>query len=138
MSHPFCTNLPNYGIDTHTSLTHSDVMHSVQETPIFTRRADALLTRDERSELISALARNPQAGDLIPGLGGIRKMRFGVGDQGKRGGVRVIWFVVSDDLPVLALLIYAKNEQANPTPDQRKVMLAVVEGIKRNAKRRTA
>ena len=113
-------------------------MHSVQETPIFTRRADALLTRDERAELISALARNPQTGDLIPGLGGIRKMRFGVGDQGKRGGVRVIWFVVSDDLPVLALLIYAKNEQANPTPDQRKAMLAVVEGIKRSAKRKTA
>lgn len=135
---PFAPTHPNYRIDTHTALTHSNVMHSVQETPIFTRRADALLTRDERAELISALARNPQAGDLIPGLGGIRKMRFGVGDQGKRGGVRVIWFVVSDDLPVLALLIYAKNEQANPTPDQRKVMLAVVESIKRSVKRKTA
>ena len=138
MSHPFCTNPLRYGIDTHAALTHSDVMHSVQETPIFTRRADALLTRDERAELISALARDPQAGDLIPGLGGIRKMRFGVGDKGKRGGVRVIWFVVSDDLPVLALLIYAKNEQANPTPDQRKAMLAVVESIKRSTRRKTA
>ena len=135
---PFASTHSNYRIDTHMALTHDNVMHSVQETPIFTRRADALLTRDERAELISALARNPQAGDLIPGLGGIRKMRFGVGDQGKRGGVRVIWFVVSDDLPVLALLIYAKNEQANPTPDQRKAMLAVVEGIKRNVRRKTA
>lgn len=135
---PFASIHPNYRIDTHTAMTHVNVMHSVQETPIFTRRADALLTRDERAELISALAHNPQAGNLIPGLGGIRKMRFGVGDQGKRGGVRVIWFVVSDDLPVLALLIYAKNEQANPTPDQRKAMLAVVESIKRSTRRKTA
>ena len=65
-------------------------------------------------------------------------MRLGMGGQGKRGGVRVIWFVVSDSLPVLALLIYAKNEQANPTPDQRRAMLAVVEGVKRNAGRETA
>ncbi len=60
-------------------------MHSVLETSVFTRRADALLTREERAELISALAGNPQAGDLVPGLGGIRKMRFAAGGQGNRG-----------------------------------------------------
>jgi hypothetical protein len=111
-------------------------MHSVLETSIFTRRADALLTHEERAELIGTLARNPQAGDLIPGLGGIRKMRFAAGGQGKRGGVRVIWFVATADMPVLALLIYGKNEQANPTPDQRRAMLAVVEGMKRGGRRR--
>ena len=42
------------------------------------------------------------------------------------------------DLPVLALLLYGKNEQANPTPDQRKAMLAVVEGMKRSAARNSA
>lgn len=62
-------------------------------------------------------------------------MRFGIGDRGKRGGVRVVWFVASDDMPVLALLIYGKNEQANPTPDQRRAMLALVEDIKRSAGR---
>lgn len=115
-------------------MPYGSVMHSVLETPIFTRRADALLTWEERADLVSALARDPAAGDLVPGLGGIRKMRFGMGGQGKRGGARVIWFVASADLPVLALLIYAKNEQANPTPDQRRAMLAVVEGIKRSAR----
>lgn len=88
--------------------------------------------------MISTLARDPQGGDLIPGLGGIRRMRFAIGDKGKRGGVRVIWFVASADMPVLALLIYAKNEQANPSPAQRRVMLALVEGIKRDARRETA
>jgi hypothetical protein len=103
-------------------------MHSVRETSIFTRRADALLTREERVEL----ARNPQAGDLIPGLGGIRKMRFAGGGQGKRGAYRVIWFVLTDDMPVLALLIYGKNEQANPSPEQRRAMLAAVERMKQS------
>ena len=113
-------------------------MHSVLETSIFTRRPDALLTREERVELITSLASDPQAGDLVPGLGGIRKMRFAAGGQGKRGGFRVIWFVSGSDLPVLALLLYGKNEQANPTPEQRRAMLAVVERMKAGQRRETA
>ncbi|MBM9401562.1 addiction module toxin RelE [Gluconacetobacter azotocaptans] len=105
-------------------------MHTVAETSIFTKRADDLLNKDERNELIRVLASDPYGGDLVPGLGGIRKVRFAAGGQGKRGAFRVIWYVVSDDLPVLALLIYGKNEQANPSPEQRKAMLAVVARMK--------
>jgi hypothetical protein len=65
-------------------------VQSVVETPIFSRRADALLTRDERAELITTLASNPMAGDVIPGTGGVRKLRFGARGRGKRGGFRVI------------------------------------------------
>lgn len=113
-------------------------MQSVIETSIFTRRADSLLTREERAELISTLASNPMAGDLIPGTGGVRKMRFAAGGQGKRGGFRVIFYVLTEDRPIVALLIYGKNEQANPTPDQRKMMLALVESMKRAGKRDSA
>jgi hypothetical protein len=113
-------------------------MHSVLETSIFTRRADALLTREERAELIAALASNPHDGDLVPGLGGIRKMRFAAGGQGKRGAFRVIWFVATADMPILALLIYGKNEQANPTPEQRRAMLVVVERMKAGQRRESA
>ena len=126
-----------YGVAIRAALPHSMPMHSVLETSIFTRRADALLTREERATLISTLARNPQAGDLIPGLGGIRKMRFAAGGQGKRGAYRVIWFVATADVPVLALLIYGKNEQANPSPEQRRAMLAAVERVKQT-RRNTA
>ena len=49
-------------------------MQSVAETSIFSRRADALLSRDERAELIALLATTPKAGDVIPGTGGIRKL----------------------------------------------------------------
>ncbi len=95
-------------------------------TSIFARRADALLSRDERAKLIALLATTPEAGDVIPGTGGIRKLRFAAGGQGKRGAFRVIYYVLTDDMPILALLIYGKGEQVNPTPDQKKAMAAVV------------
>lgn len=62
-------------------------------------------------------------------------MRFAAGGQGKRGGFRVIWFVTGPDLPVLALLIYGKNEQANPSPEQRRALLAAAEALKLGARR---
>ena len=105
-------------------------MHSVLETSIFTRRADALLSREERAELIGMLARDPQAGDVIPGLGGIRKLRFAASGRGKSNATRMIYYVLSDELPILALLIYGKNEQANPTPDQRRAMTVLVDRMK--------
>ena len=105
---------------------HRALVHSVAETPVFTRRADAMLTWDERAELIATLAFNPLAGSLVPGLGGIRKLRFGAGGRGKRGAFRVIYYVATEDRPILALLIYGKNEQADITPRQRDALLAVL------------
>jgi mRNA-degrading endonuclease RelE of RelBE toxin-antitoxin system len=105
-------------------------MQSVMETSIFTRRADALLTRAERSNLITLLAADPLAGDLVPGLGGIRKRRFAAGGRGKSGAFRVIYYVADESTPILALLLYGKNEQVDPTPDQRKAMLTAVERLK--------
>jgi hypothetical protein len=105
-------------------------MHSVLETPIFTRRADALLSVEDRADLISTLAADPEAGDLVPGLGGIRKLRFAPAGRGKSGGFRVIYYVATEAMPIYALLIYGKNEQPNPTPDQRKAMLRLVAELK--------
>jgi len=101
-------------------------MHSVAETSIFTRRADALLGLEDRAALIGMLAADPMAGDLVPGLGGIRKLRFARAGRGKSGGFRVIYYFASVNRPVLALLIYAKNEQDNITPQQQKALLALI------------
>ena len=101
-------------------------MQSVAETSIFTRRADALLGWDDRAALISALAADPTAGDLIPGLGGIRKLRFAPAGRGKSGAFRVIYYFAAVNRPMLALLIYAKNEQDNITPQQQKALLALI------------
>jgi hypothetical protein len=115
-------------------------MHSVAETSIFTRRADALLNREDRAVLIKTLAGNPAAGDLVPGMGGIRKLRFAPAGRGKSGAFRVIYYLASADVPILALLIYAKNEQDNISADQRKALLALITAYKadRRAKRKGA
>ena len=60
------------------------MVHTVVETSIFSRRADALLSREERADLIESLARDPFAGEVMPGLGGVRKLRFA-----PRAGARV-------------------------------------------------
>lgn len=101
-------------------------MHSVAETSIFSRRADVLLSRDDRATLIDLLAFNPDAGNVIPGLGGIRKVRFAPAGRGKSGAFRVVYYFTALDRPILALLIYAKNEQENITPRQRDALLALI------------
>jgi mRNA-degrading endonuclease RelE of RelBE toxin-antitoxin system len=105
-------------------------VHSVLETPIFSRRADALLTWDERAELITTLASDPTAGDVIPGTGGVRKLRFGAGGRGKRGGFRVVYYVLNESLPIVAIILYGKNEQADLTPEEKRGAEAIVAAMK--------
>ena len=112
------------------------VMHSVLETSIFTRRADALLSPEERADLINTLSADPKAGALVPGLGGIRKLRFAPEGRGKSGAFRVIYYLLDGETPILALLLYAKNEQANLAPDQRKRLLQAVDAFKATARGR--
>ena len=92
------------------------------------RRADALLTADERHELIDYLAHNPCAGDLIEGTGGIRKLRYAAKGKGKSGGVRVIYYMFDDAHPLFALLIYGKNEQADLSPVQHRAVAEFARG----------
>ena len=106
------------------------MLHAVLETSIFSRRAVALLSREKRIALINVLARDPLAGDVVPGLGGVRKLRFAPKGRGKSGAFRVIYYVLTEKLPVLALLIYRKNEQVNPTPEQTRTIEAAVADLR--------
>ncbi len=76
-----------------------------------------------------AIVANPIAGAVIPGLGGVRKIRFGIGSKGKRGGGRAIYFLALSQDAVLMLFAYAKNEQKDLTSDQRKAALAIIKGM---------
>lgn len=67
---------------------------------------------EERHLLVGYRANHPMAGDLIPGTGGVRKLRWGLVGRGKRGGARVIYCYHNTDMPVFALTAYAQNEQA--------------------------
>lgn len=96
------------------------------ETSIFTRQVQTLLDDDEYRRLQTFLAIRPDAGDLIPGGGGLRKIRWGAQGRGKRGGVRVIYYWAVRQDRILMLLIYAKNVQDDLTAEQLKVLRAMI------------
>src|SRR6266481_2346824 len=73
---------------------------TVAETAVFMRQAGALWSNDERFEFVDFIARNPEAGDLVPASGGVRKVRWGRQGSGKRGGVRVIYFYHDPGMPL--------------------------------------
>jgi hypothetical protein len=92
------------------------------ETPIFTRRLRDHMDDDEYAKLQAFLAERPQAGAIIRGSGGIRKLRWAGSGRGKRGGLRVLyfWWVATDRISML--LIYPKNEMDDLTSAQLDVL----------------
>ena len=92
---------------------------SVIETPEFLSASRKLMSDHERALLIDYLAYNPRAGDLIAGTGGVRKLRWGLEGRGKRGGARVIYFHHNPGMPLFALTVFAKNERANLSEQDR-------------------
>jgi hypothetical protein len=79
------------------------------ETPLFTRLVQEYLSDDEYALLQQALMADPQIGDVIPGSGGVRKMRWRVAGRGKRGGIRIIYFLRLARGQIWLLTLYAKN-----------------------------
>ena len=82
--------------------------------------------------MIDFLAEHPQAGDEIPGTGGVRKLRFAAFGRGKRGGARVIYYYLAGDeaMPVYALLAYAKTAKTDMTPDERRTVSKLAAALK--------
>ena len=95
------------GIDFSTALPYDRLLRTVAETHIFTRYAGEIWTPDEHHAFVNWIAANPFAGDLIRGSGGCRKVRWSLSGQGKRGGVRVIFFN-PDAHTIWLLIVYRK------------------------------
>ncbi len=87
------------------------------ETRVYARQADALLSREDRESVTELLLSDPRAGDVIRGTRGLRKIRMPGSGRGKRGGYRVIYARRAADV-IYLLLVYAKNEFDDLTPDQ--------------------
>ncbi|HEX7183485.1 MAG TPA: transcriptional regulator [Thermoanaerobaculia bacterium] len=85
-------------------------MYTVVETPLFQRLADDYWTEEERSAFVSFIAAHPEAGEVVPGSGGVRKVRWGMAGRGKRGGVRVIYFNRLSAGEIWLLVLYSKSE----------------------------
>jgi hypothetical protein len=107
------------------------------ETDEFLRATKKSMDDAERAELVGYLSCNPTAGDVIPGSGGVRKMRWGLEGRGKRGGARVIFFFHDMEMPLYLMTAYAKNERENVSQAEintlQKIARALVE---MNRKRR--
>ena len=88
-------------------------MLTVIETPLFQRYAAAVWTEEQREEFVNWIADNPEAGDVIPGTGGLRKVRWSRAGMGKRGGVRVIYFSRLTRGEVALIVVYAKAKFDN-------------------------
>ena len=108
---------------------------SVVETPEFLSATRKLMNDEERALLVDYLAYNPTAGDLIPGTGGVRKLRWGLEGRGKRGGARLIYFHHDASMPLFALAAFAKNDRADLSQqdrnDFRQLTTLLVEAFKR-------
>lgn len=88
-------------------------MFTLIETPTFVADADKLWDEDERLEFFGWLANHPEAGAVVSGSGGCRKVRWARAGSGKRGGVRVIYFTRMAAEEIWLLLIYPRSARDN-------------------------
>jgi hypothetical protein len=88
-------------------------MFSFIESKLFSRLVGEYLTDDEYARLQGALIEDPESGALVPGSGGVRKLRWAQPGRGKRGGIRVIYYAKTREGVIWMLTIYAKNEEEN-------------------------
>ncbi|WP_298356955.1 type II toxin-antitoxin system RelE/ParE family toxin [Rhodoblastus sp.] len=105
-------------------------MQTVIETASYLARIAKLgLAETEREAIKAFLADNPDAGDLMQGTGGARKVRIAGRGHGKSGGYRVITFYAADDVPVFLLDIYGKGEKDNLSKAERNAVKAYLDGL---------
>lgn len=99
------------------------------ETPVFTRQVLSLLDDDEYRELQNILLDDPEAGDVIKGGGGIRKIRFGIQGRGKSGGVRTIYFWKKAADQIYMLLMYPKSKKDTLTDVETEILRGYVKEL---------
>ncbi len=104
-------------------------MYTFVESRLFTRLVQEYLTDDEYRELQSRLIEQPDAGVIIPGCGGLRKLRWRAPGRGKRGGYRVIYYARMEQGVIWMLTMYPKNVKDNiPTHVLRQIRREVENG----------
>jgi hypothetical protein len=102
---------------------------SVVETPAYLSKASKLLNDRERAAVVDMVAAAPNLGVVMRGTGGLRKMRIPLMGRGKRGGGRIIYWFHSDGLPAVLLWVFAKNEAADLTSEQRTRLAALANAL---------
>lgn len=104
----------------------------VIETGTYLAQAERLLSEDERMAIVDVIAADPELGVVVPGTGGLRKMRIGLRGRGKRGGGRVIYWYHSPDCPAVLLWVLAKSAVEDLTKEQYRKLAGAIEGLIEN------
>lgn len=102
------------------------------ETPVFTKLITELLPDDSYRQIQDDLLKNPQAGDLVRGGGGIRKLRFALPGKGKRGGARLVYYWQTPRHKIYMLLVYAKARKEDLEPVQTALLKVLVKELERH------
>ena len=104
--------------------------NTVVEMPGYLSDANGVLDDHERAQVVQMLAEDPECGALIPGTGGVRKVRVALGNRGKSGGARVIYYFLNEGYPVLLLALFTKAEKANLSMAERNALATLVGQLK--------
>lgn len=104
----------------------ADAPMTVVETGRFLKDVKPIMSNSEREKLVAFVGANPEAGEIIPETGGVRKIRWALPGRGKRGGARVIYYYHNGGLPVFLLAAYAKKEKANLSMAERNAMKRLI------------
>jgi mRNA-degrading endonuclease RelE of RelBE toxin-antitoxin system len=103
------------------------ILQTVLEMPEFIRQSESCMDDESRKTFIDYIAEHPLTGSLIVGSGGVRKIRWtGDGHQGKRGGVRVIYYYYDQSVPIFLLTVYGKNKKDNLTQDEKHILKTII------------
>ena len=104
------------------------------EVPLFTKRWKEIgLNDEELQQLQLLLLKDPESGPVMEGTGGIRKVRFGIKDQGKRGSVRVCYTDFAEYEVIYLITAFEKKDQENLTEDEKLVLKKLVKSLKDEA-----
>lgn len=118
--------------DLYTALPYRGLVHAILETPTILRDvAQNGISEDEHERIVRRIAENPKLGDIIPGTGGARKIRFAGRGKGKSGGFRVVTYFAAADVPVLLLAMINKGERADLSQAERNALHAELRGLQK-------
>ena len=117
-------------------MTYNEIMNNemipqvIVETTPYQRAVEKFWDVETQIEFKTYIGLNPCSGDLIPRTGGIRKIRWQGSGRGKRGGVRVIYYVYDDSRPIYLLYAYPQNVQVDVSEDEKRAFRSIVEEMK--------
>jgi hypothetical protein len=108
----------------------------VVELESYARDVGEILDSGDQEEVKVYLAENPEAGLVIPGSSGVRKVRWAASGRGKRGGARIIYYFHNLDAPLFLISIFAKNQKTDLAANELKAARQFAETIAQEFKKR--